>query len=173
MHYQINRTERGASLLEFAIAATVFLTVLFGIIECGRLLWTHNALQDAARRGARYATMRRDDAAGNLAVQRMVVYGDPNASSGTPVVSGLTTNDVTVDYNNSNGIQLGSRATVSITNPSTGNYKFKFAVPLIGGTITMPTYKTSLPAESLGYVPCDDPASAAVALTKCDIVPAL
>ena len=55
MHYKTNKTERGASLLEFAIAATVFLTVIFGVLECGRFLWTHNALKDAARRGARYA----------------------------------------------------------------------------------------------------------------------
>lgn len=171
MHYKTNQTERGASLLEFAIAATVFLTVLFGIIECGRLLWTHNALQDGARRGARYATLRRDDAAGNLAVKRLVVYGNPNASSGTPIVSGLTVNDVDVDYNNSNGLQLGSRATVSITNASTGNYKFKFAVPLIGGTLTLPAYKTSMQAESLGYIPCDNPGTPADALKPCLIVP--
>ena len=70
------------------------------------------------------------------------MYGDPNATSGTPIASGLTTNDVNVEYNNSNGIQLGARATVSIP---TGNYKFKFAVPLVGGTLTMPNYKTSMP----------------------------
>ena len=175
MHYKTNRTERGASLVEFAIAATVFLTVIFAVIECGRLLYTHNALQDAARRGARYATLRRPgtDAMGvqgKLAVQRMVVYGDPNATSGTPVVSGLTTNDVQVNYTSTNGIQLGSRATVSITNLTTGNYKFRFAVPLIGGTITLPAYKTTLPAESLGYVPCDIAAGVGP-LEKCDIVP--
>ena len=47
--------ERGAALVEFAIGATVFLTATFGIIEFGCLLWTHKALADAARRGARYA----------------------------------------------------------------------------------------------------------------------
>ena len=43
--------ERGASLVEFSIAATVFLISLFAIVEFGRALWTHNALADAARRG--------------------------------------------------------------------------------------------------------------------------
>ncbi len=158
MHYKTNKTERGASLLEFAIAASVFLTVLFGILECGRLLWTHNALKDAVRQGTRYATARRKDAAGILAVQKMVVYGDPNANPGTatPVVSGLTTGDVLVQYNDSdpdNGIQLGDRATVSIS-----NFKFKFAVPLVGGTLNMHDYKTSMPGEALGFVPCNNPA---------------
>jgi Flp pilus assembly protein TadG len=159
MHYKTNKNERGASLMEFAIAATVFLTVLFGILESGRLLWTHNALKDAVRKGTRYATVRRKDAAGKLAVQKMVVYGNPNANpaTATPVASGLKISDVVVQYNNSdpdNGIQLGDRATVSIS-----NYKFNFAVPLIGGMMTMPNYKTSMPGEALGFVPCDNPAA--------------
>ena len=54
------RNERGAALVEFAIAATVFLTALFAVVEFGRLLWTHNALRDAARRGDRRALGRRD-----------------------------------------------------------------------------------------------------------------
>ena len=173
MNFKTNKNQRGAALVELAIVSAVFFTVIFGILEFGRLLWTHNALEDAARRGARYATVRRDDAAGNLAVKKMVVYGDPNANPATasPVVSGLTTNDVTVAYQNYNGIQLSARATVSITNPTSGqNYKFQFAVPLIGGTLTMPSYKTSLPGESAGWVPCDNPA-AGTPLAACNIIP--
>ena len=169
--HKTNRNQRGAALVELAIVSTVFFTVLFGILEFGRLLWTHNALEDAARRGARYATIRKNDAAGILAVQKMVVYGDPNANPAvaTPVVSGLTTNDVTVAYSNYNGLQLSAKATVSITNPSTGNYKFQFAVPLIGGTLTMPAYKTALPGESAGFVPCDYPT--ATPFAACNIIP--
>ena len=173
MNLKFNKNQRGAALVELAILSTVFFTVLFGILEFGRLLWTHNALQDAARRGARYATIRRDDAAGNLAVKKMIVYGDPNAnpSTASPVVSGLTTSDVTVVYQNYNGVQLSSKATVSITNPTSGqNYKFQFAIPLIGGILTMPAYKTTLPGESAGFVPCDNPAVGA-ALSACTIVP--
>lgn len=171
MHYKINKTERGASLLEFAIAATVFLTVLFGILECGRLLWTHNALKDGARKGARYATLRRKDAAGILAVQKMVIYGDPfaNPATASPIVTGLTTGDVSVTYNNSNpdnGIQLSDRATVSIT-----GYQFRFAIPLVGGTLTMPNYRTSMPGESFGFVPCDNPAAGASLAACTNIIP--
>jgi Flp pilus assembly protein TadG len=173
MYFKTKKNQRGAALIELAIVSTVFFTAIFAVLEFGRLLFTHNALQDAARRGARYATVRRDDAAGNLAVKKMIVYGDPNANpaTATPVVSGLTTSDVTVVYANYNGVQLSSRATVSIKNPTSGqNYKFQFAVPLIGGTLTMPSYKTSLPGESAGFVPCDNPAPGA-ALSPCTIVP--
>ena len=56
---QNGKREQGSSLLEFAIAATVFLTVLFAVVEFGRALWVHNALSDAARRGARYAVLHK------------------------------------------------------------------------------------------------------------------
>jgi Flp pilus assembly protein TadG len=146
-----NNKERGATLIEFAIGATVLLTSMFAIVEFGRLLWTHNALRDAARRGTRYATFRKNDAAGQQAVKNVVVYGDPNAPAGsTPVVSGLTTSQVVLVYENYNGIELNSTATVSIS-----GYQFKFAVPLVGGTVNMPSYQTSLPGESAGYIPCN------------------
>jgi Flp pilus assembly protein TadG len=146
-----NKRERGASLIEFAIGATVLMTSMFAVVELGRLLWTHNALRDAARRGTRYATLRKNDTAGQQAVKNLVVYGDPNAPTGsTPIVSGLTTSQVVLAYDNYNGIEMNSRASVSIT-----GYQFRFAVPLVGGTVNMPNYKTTLPGESAGYIPCD------------------
>jgi Flp pilus assembly protein TadG len=161
-----DKKQRGASLVEFAIVATVFLTMIFGVIEFGRFFWTHNALRDAARRGARYATVRKNDAAGIQAVKYMVVYGNPNANpaTATPVAPGLTASNVDVQYQNYNGVLLSSRATVSII-----NYQFQFAVPLVGGTTTMPPYRTSLPGESAGFVPCDVPTG--TPLAPCSIIP--
>ncbi len=158
--------ERGAALVEFAIVASIFLTVMFGILEFGRLFWTHNALKDAARRGARYAIVRKEDTASIQAVKNMVVYGDPNANpaTATPVVSGLTPSNVNVEYKNFNGILLSAQATVSIT-----NYKFQFAVPLIGTSVNMPAYRTALPGESAGFVPCD--ISSGTPAAPCAIVP--
>src|ERR1700704_6172050 len=122
------RNERGATLLEFGIVGSVLFTAMFGVLEFGRLLFTHNALRDAARRGARYAVVRKNDAAGITAVKNMVVYGDPNANpaTATPIAPGMTTANVQVDYVNFNGIQLGARASVSII-----NYQYKFFVPLL------------------------------------------
>src|ERR1700682_5513101 len=107
------KNERGAALMEFTIVAAIFFTTMFAVLEFGRLLWTHNALRDAARRGARYSAVRKNDAAGITAVKNMVVYGDPNANpaTATPVVSGLTTNNVALEYQNYNGLQLSARAT--------------------------------------------------------------
>ena len=160
------RNERGATLLEFAIVGSVLFTAMFGVLEFGRLLWAHNALRDAARRGARYAVVRKNDAAGIAAVKNMVVYGDPNANPAiaTPIAPGLTTSNVQVDYANFNGILLSARASVSII-----NYQFKFSVPLIGGTLNLPNYRTSQTGESAGFVPCDIPSATPAA--PCNIIP--
>jgi Flp pilus assembly protein TadG len=139
--------ERGATLVEFALVATVFLTVMFGVIEFGRCLWTHNALSDAARRGARYAVNHPSTDAS--AVKNVAVYGDP-AGGTKPLVDNLTTANIVVQYSNF-GLGEGT-VSVSIT-----NYQFQFAVPLVGTTLTMPGYSTTLTGENIGYVPANIP----------------
>ena len=69
---------------------------------------------------------------------------------------------ITVNYPAT--ITSGTQATVSIT-----SYQFKFIVPLIGTTINMPAYRTTLPGESAGFVPCDIPNATPYA--PCSIVP--
>jgi len=139
---QDKKREQGASLLEFAIAATVFLTVLFAVVEFGRALWAHNALSDAARRGARYAVLHKatdiDD------VKKIVVYGDLTET--TPLLENLSTDNVTVTYN---GFNLNA-GTVSV---SVHDYDFKLILPLLVSSIQMPNYTTTLTGESVGLIP--------------------
>lgn len=135
--------ERGAALLEFSIGALVFLTSVFAVLEFGRLLWVHNALTDAARRGARYAVNHTQLDAENA--KRMAVYGTLDVGA-TPMVSGLTTGQVLVNYNNFN---VGE-GTVTVKIDS---YDFQFVVPLVGTKIRMPEYTSTLTAESAGTEP--------------------
>jgi len=163
MNTSISRTnQRGTTIAEFAIVAGVFFMMIFGIIEFGRLLYTHNALTDAARRGARYAALHQENGA---CVQNVVVYGDTHvdpitcAPTGPALINGLTTANVVVQYqgadldNNpgtpqtSYGMNLGT-ATVSIQ-----NYTFTLTLPLFGRTITMPSYTTTLTDKSA----CEEP----------------
>ena len=137
--------ERGSTLVEFAIGATVFLTVMFGVIEFGRALWVHNALSDAARRGARYAVVHKES--DSAAVKNVVVYGDP-AGGSTPLVNNLTLSNVNVTHS---GFGLsGGTATVSIS-----DYHFEFVLPIVSTSISMPNYSTTLTAESAGLIPAD------------------
>jgi len=136
------KSERGASLVEFSIAATVFLTVLFAIVEFGRVLWVHNALTDAARRGARYAVLHKASDVDD--VKKIVVYGD--LTSTTPLLENLTTDNVTVTYNAFN-LDSGT-ASVSIH-----DYQFQLVLPLLVSSISMPNYTTTLTGESVGLIP--------------------
>jgi Flp pilus assembly protein TadG len=135
--------QRGATLVEFSIAATVFLMTMFAVLEFGRVIWTHNALTDAARRGARYATLHRADQIND--VKNVVVYGDP-AGGTNPVVEGLSTDNVNVSYSNFT-LDAGT-VQVTIT-----NYQFHFAIPIVGTQIQMPNYTTTLTGECAGLLP--------------------
>ena len=149
--------ERGSTLVEFAIGATVFLTVMFGVIEFGRALWTHNALADTARRAARYAvnqpaaspagtkTSGTNVGPSITAIRNVAVYGDP-AGGSKPLVTDLTPENLNIQYTNF-GVGSGTVA-VTIT-----NYQFKFVMPIVGTSIQMPDYNTTLTGESAGTMP--------------------
>ena len=136
--------ERGATIVEFAIVATVFLTAMFAVIEFGRALWVHNALADATRRGARYASLHAS--AGVESVKNVVVYGDP-AGGTEPVVNNLSTTNVEVSYSPNFEVSTGT-VTVSIS-----NYRFPLILPLLVTTIPMPSNTTTLTGESAGRIP--------------------
>src|SRR4030095_12904447 len=101
--------QRGAALVEFAIGAAVFLTAMFGVLECGRALWTHNALADAARRATRYAANQAARTPAGVvpsvknvcpsitAIRNVAVYGTPAAGT-TPLVNNLTPENIDVQY---------------------------------------------------------------------------
>jgi len=138
------KDERGATLVEFAIGATVFVMSLFAVLEFGRALWVHNALTDAARRGARYAVLHSINS--DSGVANVVVYGDPGGGT-KPIVPDLTTANVEVTYSADFVVNQGT-ATVKIT-----DYQFNFVLPFLPKSITMPAYSTTLTAESAGFIP--------------------
>lgn len=50
--------QRGVAAVEFALVSLLFFTVLFGILEFGRMLYVYNTLQEVTRRAAREAVVR-------------------------------------------------------------------------------------------------------------------
>jgi hypothetical protein len=51
--------QKGAAVVEFALAVIVFFAVLFAIIEFGYLFWVNLTMQHAVREGARFAVTGR------------------------------------------------------------------------------------------------------------------
>jgi Flp pilus assembly protein TadG len=62
----------GVAAIEFALVAPIFLGLIFGTIEYGRLLWTKQALQQTAIAGARC-----------MAIAQGVIQDSPCAAGGT------------------------------------------------------------------------------------------
>ena len=138
--------ETGATLVEYAISATVFIMAVFAVLEFGRALWAHNALTDAARRGARYAVLHQPTSGEDTNIKNLVVYG--NTAGGTqPLLPGLSTANVQVTRTSNFSVNSGT-ATVSIT-----GYEFKFVLPFLPKKISMPSYSTTLTGESAGLIP--------------------
>lgn len=137
--------ERGGTLIEFAVVAVVFFMMLVGIVAAGNLYYTHNALVEATRRGARYAVL--NSTGSDTAVSNVVVYGTPTPAQGaTPLVYNLRTTNVTVTYNGMNVAQ--GTVTVAIQ-----GYSFPFVLPTRTTSITMPPYRTTMTGESAGFIP--------------------
>src|ERR1044072_1682920 len=136
--------ERGGSLIEFTFVASGFFMMLVGIVACGNLYYTHNALVEATRRGARYAVL--NPSGGATAVQNVVIYGtDAPPRGATPLVYNLQPATVTVCYQGAGGCPgqafgvAAGAVTVTIT-----NYSFPFVLPTPPTSMKMPAYRTTI-----------------------------
>lgn len=171
---RFTKNESGTSMAEFAVVALFFFMLVFGVIEFGRFLYTHNALTDAARRGARYAVLHQAEVAQDgsphvaKCVRNVVMYGETHIEpyddgcdplSGEPVlINNIASATIEVNFRgadldnnpgspNPYGTNLGT-ATVTIT-----GYVFQINIPLFRRGVTLGSYSTTLTAESAGYEP--------------------
>jgi Flp pilus assembly protein TadG len=57
--------ERGSSLLEQSFILVFLLTMMFGIIDCGRALYTYHFVSNVAREASRWASVRSQNCDGS------------------------------------------------------------------------------------------------------------
>jgi Flp pilus assembly protein TadG len=100
------RNRRGAAVVEFAVVAPVFIMLVFGMIEYGRMVMVQQLITNASREGARVAVL---DGATTSSVQSQVNSYLTNAS-----ISGQT---VTVNPNPPSNAGYGAPVTVTVTIP--------------------------------------------------------
>lgn len=81
------RSQKGQALVEFAMVLPVFIVVLFGIVEFGRLWQTMNVITSAAREGARVASLTSPNI-GQARNAAQNVLSAANISDATVSVSG-------------------------------------------------------------------------------------
>ena len=141
--------QAGVTTVEFAIIAVVFFMALFGVIEMGRTLFVVNTLTEAARRGARMATVC---PVGDTAPARAAVFDSGNGTSA--VIYGLTTGNIEIDYLDANGNVLPNPAAsfgaLSSVRATVVGFTLPLMSPLVMPTLTLSGFATTLPRESLG-----------------------
>jgi len=109
------REDTGSSLVEFALISFMFVIVLAGVVEMGRMVLVYNTIANAAREGTRYAIVHGADQTvspsgpGNVTNVQTVVKNF--ASAGLVNTSALA---ITVSYPNGNNT-AGSLVTVKVT----------------------------------------------------------
>jgi len=97
----VNVKENGSALVEFALVAVIFFTVLFSIIEFGYLFWGNLSMQHAVREGARFAVVTGVDPTKPDPIQdrcsRVIKYTEDNSmgfyQKVSPIVTFRTVND--------------------------------------------------------------------------------
>ena len=84
---QSARHEKGQALVEFALVSILLFTIMIGIADLARLYFTYSSMSNAAREGARYATINPYDTVGikSKAEALLVIFGtDPEIAISFP-----------------------------------------------------------------------------------------
>lgn len=133
--HRLGKKQSGVSAVEFALIAIVFFTLLLGIIEFGRVLFTWNSAVEATRYGVRTAVVcdLNDDAI----VSRM-----------QRIMPSITSANVAVTYESSNG-QTCTQSTCERVYVRLQGLSITPLIPLLNMTLTVPAFETSLLRESL------------------------
>lgn len=126
----LRRRQRGAETIEFALVALIFFTLLLGVMEFSRWLFTLNAASEATRWGARLAVVcSMDDAS---IKQRM-----------RQILPDVSDSQISIQYAPTGcGPQSCSLVTVALVDAS-----FTPLIPFIGTSVVLPSFTTTLPRE--------------------------
>lgn len=141
------RSQRGQSLVEFALILPIFVLVLAGLFDLGRAVFAYNTISNASRESVR------------VAIVNQTTTDVQNEAMKQGVALGLSPTDVTITYADPDGsgtlcpapYGLGCVATVTV------NYSYTAATPVIGqiiGTFLM-TATTEMAVERT----CPDPSN--------------
>lgn len=154
----------GVAAVEFAIISLLFFTVLFAILEFGRMLYVYNTMQEVTRRGARAAVVRWIDQ--EAAVTSIALFGGTSLPAGAEV----TDANITITYLTKNGAVTDPlpadpsdnfSACGDATRTASCIYSVRVSIdgvtysPMVGWfsflNIGLPTSVVTMYAESMGF----------------------
>jgi hypothetical protein len=175
----------GTAAIEFALLATFFFMLVFGIIEVSRLLYVFNTLQEVTRRGAVAAVnVYPSDTAAIAKVRQYAVFRD--SPGDLPLAQPVTDQHIRLDYlaydlsvipQGSWPICAAQNRQICMANPHSsscirfvrvrvcdpahtdGCYSVhsRMLVPLVPLSLPLPKAETIATVETLGYKPGTSP----------------
>jgi Flp pilus assembly protein TadG len=145
----LSRRAGGQSLAEFALVLPILVLLIFGIVDLGRGVYAYNTIANAARQGARVATVNQIQVSPDCDESRPIENpADPHWSIKACAVHaavslGVLASDVQVIYSAPPGnailvcspptgspkLQVGCLANVTV------EYTFRAATPIVGNII--------------------------------------
>jgi hypothetical protein len=160
MNMMNKKRMQGVYVVEFAIIGLLLFTLLFGVLEMGRLYFTVGALNEVVRRGARLAAVC--DIQDTRILRRAIFSENIDSSDSSTLLGNLESVHLTLTYLNENGVKVDSPGPLddysairyvqlSINAPLNINkLTFELLVPGFRGVFTLPEFRAILPRESLG-----------------------
>ena len=104
----VNHRQLGVAAVEFALVCLLFFTLLFAILEFGRLLYVFNTMQEVTRHAAREATVSWIDKV--AIIKQNALFGNGAIPAGAEVAAA----NILIEYLN----KAGSVVTTLPTDPS-------------------------------------------------------
>ncbi len=125
---------RGQSLIEATLVMLVFLSLLVGVVDCGQILYSHQALEERVRSAVRWGSLHAYDGSGDQ-VANLVLYNSLRAPSpDAPGFLGMTRGNVEVRFEPATAARPDDE-TLSV---AIVNYQSHFFTPWIARTIVSP-----------------------------------
>ncbi|MBD9425743.1 pilus assembly protein [Pseudomonas sp. PDM15] len=147
---------QGVYVVEFAIIGLLLFILLFGVIEMGRLYFTVNTLNETVRRGARLASVCDIS---DPRILRRAIFNAAEDAGASSLIGNLETADLTLVYLDGTGSVVAAPSDTTGANGFRAiryvqlrveNFTFDLMIPVLGQQITLPTFRATLPRESLG-----------------------
>lgn len=142
--------QSGLVVVETAIVGLLAMITLFAVLEVARVFFVMNALEEAARRGARVAAVCQVN---DPAISQIAIF-DTAGGGGSLLIHDLTTAHVDLDYLNGDGDvvndPVGSYFDIRYVRVGVVGYQHQLLIPLFIQTIALPRFDATLPRESLG-----------------------
>lgn len=138
---QFKQDDNGSGVLEFALAAVVLLTIIFGIMDASRAMYADHYVSNAAREATRYAMVRGQDFSGTSCATTstfscMATSADIANFVTSITPAGFSANNLSVASSWSGTALNGS--VCSASNPAQGcvvnvqvSYAFNFVLPFL------------------------------------------